>query len=127
MSSSSRGSAFIVLASLLGAGGAAAQMPPPPAQNQNPVCARLEAQLASIDRGSVDPARADQIKRYEESSGRQQAELERTIAQSRRLGCQGGGFFSIFGGQNPQCAPLNQQIQQMRANLDKMLGDLDRL
>jgi hypothetical protein len=126
MNSSCRGPAFIVLASLLGASGAAAQVPPPPAQ-QNPVCVRLEAQLAAIDSGSADPARADQIKRYEEASARQQAELDRTVAQSRRLGCQGGGFFSIFSGQNAQCAPLNQQIQQMHANLDKMLADLDRL
>jgi len=126
MNSSCRGSAFIVLASLLGASGAAAQMPPPPAQ-QNPACVRLEAQLAAIDRGPADPARADQIKRYEEASARQQAELDRTVADSRRLGCQGGGFFSIFGGQNPQCSPLNQRISQMRANLDKMLADLDRL
>jgi len=125
MSSSCRASAFIVLAGLVGASGAAAQAPAPTAQN--PVCTRLEAQLATIDRGSSDPARAEQIKRYEEASARQQAELERTQADSRRLGCQGGGFFSIFSGQNPQCSPLNQRIAQMRGNLDKMLADLDRL
>ena len=100
---------------------------PPPAQGQNPVCVRLETQLATIDRGSADPARAEQTRRYEDAANKQQAELDRTLAQSRRLGCEGGGFFSLFSGQNPQCTPLNQQIQQMRGNLDRMLSELQRL
>lgn len=104
---------------------ARAQMPPPP--GVSPACTRLEAQLATIDRGTADPARADQIRRYEEATNRQQAELDRMSVQARRLGCQGGGFFSLFSGQNPQCTPLNQEIQQARANLERMLADLDRL
>ena len=59
--------------------------PPPPPQAQaappppsNPVCVRLEAQLAMIDRGGTgDPARDDQIRRYQDTSNKQQAELER--------------------------------------------------
>ncbi len=40
--------------------------PPPPGQVPvNPVCPRLEAQLATIDRGgNSDPAKDDQIRRY---------------------------------------------------------------
>jgi hypothetical protein len=87
-------------------------------------CLRLEAQLAAVDRGNVDPARADQVRRFEEAAGRQQAELDRLTAQARRQGCEGRGFFSLFGGQPAQCGPLNAQIQQMRANLDRILGDL---
>jgi hypothetical protein len=91
-------------------------------------CLRLESQLATIDRGvAVDPARADQIKRYEDSSAKQQAELDRLGQQSQRLGCQGGGFFALFSGQSPQCGPLNNQIQQMRANLDRSLTEIQRL
>ena len=41
--------------------------PPPERPPANPVCQRLEGQLALIDRGGVDPAKADQIRRYEES------------------------------------------------------------
>jgi uncharacterized protein DUF2865 len=119
-------SAIVALAAFAGVPAALAQMPPP-SNTQNPACTRLEAQLAQIDRGTVDPARADQIKRFEEASSRQQGELNRMTEQARRLGCQGGGFFSLFSGQNPQCTPLNQQIQQSRANLEKMLADLDRL
>jgi hypothetical protein len=127
------------------ANGQGANFPPPvPSQNipapvpaqgvpsqagaANPVCARLEGQLAVIDRGGfADPARADQNRRYEDAISKQQADLDRTLAQSRRLGCEGGGFFSIFGGQNPQCPQINQQVQQMRANLDRMMSEQQRL
>jgi hypothetical protein len=100
----------------------------PNAGGRNPVCLRLESQLALIDRGpSADPAKADQIKRYEDAAGKQQADLDRLGQQSQRMGCSGGGFFSLFSGQSPQCGPLNNQIQQVRANLDRYLGELQRL
>lgn len=108
--------------------------PAPVAQNpagqntgQNPVCTRLEAQLASVDRGASDPARADQIKRYEDSLSKQQGELERVSTQARRSGCEGSGFFQFFSGQSQQCAPLNNQIQQMRASIDRTRSDLERI
>ena len=98
----------------------------PGARNQ--ACLRLESQLAALDRGAaVDPAKAEQIKRYEDAAAKQQAELDRLSQQSQRLGCQGGGFFALFSGQSPQCGPLNNQIQQMRANLDRTLIDVQRL
>jgi hypothetical protein len=124
-----RGTVFGAVAALLGAATTTlAQAPAPPGPpNANPVCTRLEAQLGAIDRGTVDPARADQIKRYEDSSRQQQSDLDRLNAQARRLGCQGGGFFSFFSGQSPQCTPINQQIQQTRANLERTLADLDRM
>ncbi|MGE3148651.1 MAG: DUF2865 domain-containing protein [Pseudorhodoplanes sp.] len=101
---------------------AAAQMP---GGGQN-VCVRLESQLAAIDRGTADPARQEQIRRYEDAAQKQQAELDRTVAQSRRNGCENSGFF-FFGGQSAQCGPLTRQIQQMRGNLDRILSDLERL
>ena len=111
---------------------AAAQLPfpPPPASQsgaRSQACQRLEGQLAAIDRGgaSFDPAKAEQIKRYEDAAAKQQAELDRLGQQSRRLGCQGGGFFALFGG--PQCGPLNNQIQQVRVNLDRFLTEIQRL
>src|SRR5262249_35948243 len=105
--------------------GAAA--PPNAAAQRNPVCTRLEGQLAGLDRGNNDPARATEIKRTEDLAARQQAELDRLSAQGRRMGCEGRGFFSLFSGQPPQCGPLNNQIQQTRANLDRVLADLERL
>ena len=103
------------------------QMQQPGAPQRNPVCVRLESQLAMLDRGNVDPQRAEQIRRYEEAAQRQQAELDRLAEQARRYGCEGRGFFSLFGGQPQQCGPINTQMQKMRANLDKVLNDLERL
>ncbi|MGZ9092543.1 MAG: DUF2865 domain-containing protein, partial [Rhodoplanes sp.] len=51
----------------------------------SPVCGRLEGQLSLINRGG-DPNQQEQARRYEEALGRQQADLDRLIAQSRRLG-----------------------------------------
>ena len=103
---------------------------PPPSQGApvNPVCPRLEAQLATVDRGgSDDPAKDEQIRRYQDAATRQQGELERVTSQARRMGCYSSGFFSLFNGQSAQCGPVNNQIQQMRANLDQITTSLERL
>ena len=47
--------------------------------------------------------------------------------QSKKAGCEGGGFFALFTGGGPQCLPLNGQIQQMRDNIDHMMSDLERI
>jgi Protein of unknown function (DUF2865) len=91
------------------------------------MCQRLEGQLAMIDRGGSDPAKADQIRRYEEAQGKQQAELERVTSQAKRMGCDSTGFFSLFSGQSAQCGPVNNQIQQMRANLDQITSSVQQL
>jgi uncharacterized protein DUF2865 len=105
--------------------------PGPPAQAAppvNPVCPRLEAQLATIDHGgSGDPARDEQLRRYQDAAGRQQGELDRVTSQARRMGCDSSGFFSLFNGQSAQCGPVNNQIQQMRANLDQIITSIERL
>ena len=43
------------------------------------------------------------------------------------MGCDSSGFFSLFSGQSAQCGPVNNQIQQMRANLDQITSSLERL
>jgi uncharacterized protein DUF2865 len=116
---------------------ALAQMPPgaapPPPQQQgaqaNPICIRLEGQLAAVDRGAGggDPAKDEQIRRYQEAATRQQAELDRVTLQAKRMGCDSSGFFSLFNGQSAQCGPVNNQIQQMRGNLEQMTTSLERL
>jgi Protein of unknown function (DUF2865) len=94
----------------------------------NPICPRLEAQLATIERGgSGDPARDDQIRRYQDAAAKQQSELERVTLQGKRMGCESSGFFSIFSGRSAECGPVNSQIQQMRANLDQINISLERL
>jgi len=104
---------------------------PPPQQGApaNPICIRLEGQLATIDRGagSGDPAKDEQIRRYQDAASRQQAELDRVTAQARRMGCDASGFFSLFNNNSAQCGPVNNQIQQMRGNLDQITSSLERL
>ncbi|MDB5619630.1 DUF2865 domain-containing protein, partial [Tardiphaga sp.] len=102
-------------------------MPPGAQPGANPMCVRLEAQLATVDRGGGDPARAEQLRRYEDAASKQQSELDRVTAQARRMGCDSSGFFSMFNGQSQQCGPVNNQIQQMRGNLDQITGNLERL
>lgn len=114
-------------------GGAPPQ--PQPQQGQpggvqgNPVCIRLEGQLVAIDRGAGtgDPAKDEQIRRYQDAQGKQQAELDRVTQQAKRMGCESSGFFSLFNGQSAQCGPVNNQIQQMRANLEQITTSLERL
>jgi hypothetical protein len=85
--------------------------------------------LAAVDRGASggDPAKEEQIRRYQESATRQQAELDRVTLQAKRMGCDSSGFFSLFNGQSAQCGPVNNQIQQMRGNLDQITTSLERL
>ena len=112
---------------------ASAQMNPgaPPQQGAavNPMCPRLEAQLATIDRGGGggDPAKEEQIRRYQDAAAKQQSELDRVTSQAKRMGCDSSGFFSLFSGQSAQCGPVNNQIQQMRSNLDQITTSLERL
>jgi len=114
-----------------------AQMPPaapPPQAGQpgatgNPICQRLEMQLATIDRGSGtgDPAKDEQIRRYQDAQMRQQGELDRVTQQAKRMGCESSGFFSLFNQNSAQCGPVNNQIQQMRGNLDQITTSLEQL
>jgi len=112
--------------------------PPPPGgypapagypQNAPPaagICGRLEAQLAAIDRGAADPARAERTRRIEDALNRQQADLDRVQAQWQRLGCQPVNLFSIFSNQSPQCGPLGSHISSLHAAIDQTTGDLER-
>ena len=111
--------AAILLASAIG-GSALAQAP------VNPVCGRLEGQLSLINRGG-DPGQQEQSRRYEEAINRQQADLDRLIAQWRRLGCESVGIFSLFSSQPAECRPLGGQIQDMRANISQRQAELQRL
>jgi len=100
-----------------------------PQAQGNPMCMRLEGQLAAIDRGAGtgDPAKDEQIRRYADAQAKQQGELDRVTQQASRMGCESSGFFSLFNGRSAQCGPVNNQIQQMRANLEQITSSLERL
>lgn len=93
----------------------------------NPICVRLEGQLASFDRGTADPNRAQQIQQAEAAIAKQQADIDRATAQAHKSGCAGTGFFALFSALSPQCGPITSQIQQMRGDLDRMMSDLERI
>jgi len=113
--------AFFAFAAATAADGQTLPPPAPPAAvNANPTCVRLEALLTTIDRTNGEAARAEQVKRFEEAAQRQQQELDRIAAQAQRMGCTGSGFFLFGGGQPPQCDRLNNQMQSMRANLERI-------
>jgi hypothetical protein len=97
------------------------------AQSPNPNCQRLEAQLASLDRGNSDPARAQQISGAQDAVNRQQFEVDRLVAQSRRMGCESSGFFSIFNNPPAQCGGLSRQIDQQRNALERLQNQLEQL
>jgi hypothetical protein len=109
----------------------AAPPPPqagPPGATGNPICQRLEMQLATVERGGTgDPAKDEQIRRYQDAQARQQAELDRLTQQAKRMGCESSGFFSLFNQNSAQCAPVNNQIQRMRGNLDQITTSLEQL
>jgi hypothetical protein len=105
----------------------AAQNAPAQPAPTSPVCVRLEAQLAVLNNGAANSPLADQIKRAEDAIAKQQADLDRTLAQAHKVGCAGEGFFSLFSGFSPQCGPLTSKIDQMRGNLDRMMSDLEQL
>jgi hypothetical protein len=113
---------FAPAAAILLASSALAQAPP-----QNPTCQRLESQLTAIDRGNDDPTRADQIRRADDAVNRQQFELDKTVAQARRLGCESSGFFSIFSNPPAQCGGLNRQIDQQRSALERLQNQSEAL
>ena len=125
------GAGLLLLAGL--AAPAAAQMGFPSASAQSPgprnqACVRLRkparrdrSRHASIRRA---PIRSSATRR---PIARQQGELDRLGQQAHRMGCQGSGFFALFSGQPAQCGQLNNQIQQARANLDRLLMELQHV
>lgn len=105
--------------------------PPQPGGQQgaqtNPICVRLEGALAQID--SASNTGPDAARRYEDAIARQRYELDQTIMQGKRSGCDSGGGFFIFGGapRSPQCDQINNQITRMRGNLDRMTSEMSRV
>jgi hypothetical protein len=105
----------------------AQQQPPIPNNASSPACQRLIGQLTALDRGNADPYRADQIRRAEDAVNRQQYQVDRLVSQSRRLGCESTGLFSIFSNPPRECSGLNRQIDQQRNALDRLQNQLERL
>jgi hypothetical protein len=80
-------------------------------------CARLTAELESIDRsGERDHAR---VERYRDAIDRQQVELQRSIDYAQSIGCD----FEPGG----QCGAINANIARMERNLSALQSQYDRV
>jgi hypothetical protein len=110
--------------------------PPPGVQGPRPMydqpgsqaCVRLESSLAQLDSAAGGNANPETVRRYEEAIQRQRFELDQSVVQGKRLGCDTGGGFFIFGNSRPpQCESLNTQIGRMRDNLERMVSELGKL
>ena len=71
--------------------------------------------------------RAEQIRHAEDAVNRQQFEVDRLVAQVRRMSCESSGFFSIFTNPPQQCGGLRRQIDQQRNTLERMQNQLEQL
>lgn len=89
---------------------------------QSAYCERLRADIAALDRASA-PGRGGSAA---EAVRQRRAELDRTVAYARSIGCQRQRFL-IFGAPAPaQCGPLEAQINQMESNLAALESQSDR-
>ncbi|MAW85262.1 MAG: hypothetical protein CMJ42_01905 [Phyllobacteriaceae bacterium] len=83
------------------------------------LCQRLEARLASMERGTGrSPAL---MRRYRVAIAEQKRQMQIATRRARQIGC-GGGVFPLRRGDASQCARINQSLADMRANL----ADLQR-
>ncbi|WP_293865241.1 DUF2865 domain-containing protein [uncultured Alsobacter sp.] len=89
------------------------------ALSQSAYCERLRADIAALDRAPGASGGADAVRQ-------QRAELDRTVAYARSIGCQRQRFL-IFGEPPPaQCGSLEAQINRMESNLAALEGQRDR-
>jgi hypothetical protein len=92
------------------AAGAAMSLSQSPAHAQSAYCDDLRAQIA---RAGQDAA----AERYRAAAAKQQAEINRTAAYARSLGCDRQQFLFFGDPPPPQCNGLNARISNMQANL----------
>jgi len=84
------------------------------AQNAD-YCQQLRAQIASAGQSG-----GRQAAQYDAAAQKQRAEIDRTIAYSRQLGCDRQRFFIFGGDPPPQCGEVSAQIARMQANLGQL-------
>jgi hypothetical protein len=80
---------------------------------QSADCERLRQAIADV-------SRSDQSAQYQAAADRQRAELDRTSAYARSIGCDRKQFLFFGSAPPPQCGQINAQIARMRANLDEL-------
>jgi hypothetical protein len=83
------------------------------ARSQSADCQRLRQEIA-------DSSHNTQGAQYQAAAAKQRAEIDRTVAYARSIGCEKQQFL-FFGSPPPaECGPLNERMARMRANLDDL-------
>ncbi len=77
---------------------------------QSAECVRLQQAIAAASRSGPGA-------QLQAAVERQRAELSRTVAYARSLGCENRKFLFFGSDPPPQCGEINGQISRMRANL----------
>jgi len=83
------------------------------AQQLSADCERLRVAIADASRG-------DSGAQYQAAADRQRAELDRTTAYAKSIGCDRRQFLFFGAAPPPQCGEINAQIGRMRANYDEL-------
>ena len=81
---------------------------------------QLSADCQRLREAIADASRGDSGAQYQAAADRQRAELDRTVAYAKSIGCDRRNSCSSASAPPPQCGEINAQIGRMRANLDEL-------
>jgi hypothetical protein len=81
---------------------------------------QLSADCQRLREAIADASRGDSGTQYQAAADRQRAELDRTVAYAKSIGCDRRQFLFFGAPPPPQCGEINAQIGRMRANLDEL-------
>ena len=84
------------------------------------VSAQQSADCQRLKQAIADASRTDSSGEYQAAADRQRAELDRTTAYARSIGCDRKQFLFFGAAPPPQCGDIGGQISRMRANLDEL-------
>ena len=81
---------------------------------------QLSADCQRLREAIADASRGDSGAQYQAAADRQRAELDRTVAYAKSIGCDRRQFLFFVAPPPPQCGEINAQVGRMRANLDEL-------
>ncbi|MGC1578870.1 MAG: DUF2865 domain-containing protein [Beijerinckiaceae bacterium] len=88
---------------------------------QSPSCVSLQNQWAALDRKD-----AERTGGLTNAARRQNAELQRSFAYARQIGCDNRRFLIFGSDPPPQCGPLMARISRMQADLANLQAQMGR-
>jgi hypothetical protein len=88
---------------------------------QAPSCVSLQNQWAALDRKDAERAGG-----LANAARRQNAELQRSFAYARQIGCDNRRFLIFGSDPPPQCGPLMARISRMQADLANLQAQMGR-